>query len=70
MTIPTAIHPRKPAMGGCSARVQRRISIERGLHTSATRQGQGQEGDQRQNERKVGSRTQDMRIFSQRTLFM
>ena len=31
MTIPTAIHPRKPAMGGCSARVQRRISIESGL---------------------------------------
>ena len=37
MTIPTAIHPRKPAMGGCSARVQRRISIESGACTRVQR---------------------------------
>ena len=56
-------------MGGCSARVQRRISIERGLAHECNEARTGP-GDQRQNERKAGSRTEDIFIFSQRTLFM
>ena len=52
MTIPTAIHPRKPAMGGCSARVQRGKGKEgdRGSAADLSRSGLGHE----QSEKKLG----------------